>query len=182
MASALTYAQLRASLFARTGARVHAVLDGRVLPGLPGRLAEADTAGWDCLERGALAPEAARAAAYVAELNPTAEFTDWLLAQASEVHPGWGLVMVSDRPLLAMREHCRALSDVVMPDGRRRPWRWYDPELLAALLPALSPSQQDEVFAAGQQIVLPSAAMWTWLALEQGVLAREDRPLLRAAA
>lgn len=181
MAQALAYAQLRASLFARTGGRVHAVLDGRVLPGLPGRLADAQTMGWDCLQRGALSAEAARQAAYIVELDPAGEFTDWLLAEAPSVHPGWGLAMASTRALLAMREHCRGLGDVLMPDGTRRPWRWYDPELLDTLLPELSPSQQDEVFGAGQQIVLVGASAWTWLGLEQGVLARDVRPLLAAS-
>lgn len=181
MAQALAYAQLRASLFARTGGRVHAVLDGRMLPGLPGRLEAAQTMGWDCLQRGALSPEAARLAAYIVELDPAAEFTDWLLAEAAKVHPDWGLLLVSMRPLLAMREHCRGLGDVSMPDGTRRPWRWYDPELLDALLPELSPSQQDEVFGAGQQIVLVGTASWIWLEMQQGVLARDARALLAAA-
>ncbi|MBX3604145.1 MAG: DUF4123 domain-containing protein [Piscinibacter sp.] len=180
MAAALSYAQLRASLFARTGGRVHAVLDGRVLPGLPARFAEARTVGWDCLQRGALGPEAARMAAYIVELDPASDFTDWLLSEAPSVHPGWGLVWVSTRPLLAMREHCRSLGDVLMPDGSRRPWRWYDPELLDALLPELSPSQHDELFG-GAQIVLVGPRAWTWLGLEQGVLARDERPLMAAA-
>jgi hypothetical protein len=181
MASGFAYAQLKSALWARQGARVHAVIDGRVVPGLAAAIEAADSAGWDCLQRGALSAQAAREAAYIVELKETAPFADWVLDLASQTYPGWGLVMVSLQPLLAMREHCRSLNDVITPDGQRRPWRWYDPELLSALLPELSPSQQDEVFGAGQQIVLPSARAWTWLAMEQGVLARDERPLLRAA-
>lgn len=180
MAGGFSYAQLKAALWARQGARVHAVLDGRVVPGLPGPIEQADSQGWDCLQRGALSAQAAAEAAYLVELKHDAPFADWVLAEASTIHPGWGLVMVSTQPLLAMREHCRSLNDIVMPDGRRRPWRWYDPELLAALLPELTPSQQDEVFGAGQQIVLPGETAWTWLAMEQGVLAREERALMKA--
>lgn len=181
MASGFAYAQLKASLWARQGARVHAVIDGRVVPGLPGLIEQAATPGWDCLQRGALSAQAANEAAYIVELAPESPFADWVLAEAAQSFPGWGVVTVSTRPLLAMREHCRSLGDVLMPDGRRRPWRWYDPELLEALLPELTPSQQDEVFGAGQQIVLVGASTWTWLAMEQGVLAREVRPLLPAA-
>jgi hypothetical protein len=182
MANALSYAQLKAALWARQGARVHAVLDGRVIPGLPTLLEKADLPGWDCLQRGALSAEAARQAPYLAELHEASPFTDWVLAEAAQIHPGWGLVMVSAQPMLAMREHCRNLDDVITPDGQRRPWRWYDPELLTALLPSFSPSQHDELFGAGQQIVLVSTEAWTWHALEQGVLASTERPLMRATS
>lgn len=180
-AGSFSYAQLKSALFARDGGRVHAVIDGRVVPGLPQRLQEADTNGWDCLERGALSREAMAQAAYIAELRPEVPFTDWLLGEAPGTFPGWGLVMVSTRPLLPMREHCRDLDDVITPDGERRPWRWFDPELLGILLPTLSPSQLDVLFAAGQQIVLPTAQGWTWHTLEDGVLATTERALLRAA-
>jgi hypothetical protein len=179
MAQQFSYAQLKSMLFAREGGRVHAVIDGRVLPGLPALLREASTGGWDCLERGALSAEALRQAAHIAELRPEAPFTEWLLTEATATFTGWGLVMASQRPLLVMREHCRGLSDVTTPDGERRAWRWYDPELLAALLPSFSPSQLDEFFAPGQQIVMLSPQAWTWHALEQGVLASADRALLR---
>lgn len=181
MAAGFSYDQLKASLWAAAGARVHAVLDGRIVPGLPAALEQADTPGWDCLQRGALSPQAAREAAYLVELRADAPFTDWVLAELPQNFPGWGLVLVSAQPLLAMREHCRGLLDVITPDGERRPWRWHDPELLAMLLPELSPSQQDEVFGAGQQIVLVDAGTWTWFALRDGVLAQEQRPLMAKA-
>jgi hypothetical protein len=175
----LSYAQLKAALFAREGGRVHAVLDGRVVPGLPGLLEKADLGGWDCLERGALSLDAARLAPYLAELREHSPFSDWVLAEAPKVYPGWGVVMVSTQPLLAVREHCRNLDDVITPEGDRRPWRWYDPELLSALLPGLSPAQLDELFALGQQIVMLTPAGWTWYGLEQGVLASTERDLMR---
>lgn len=178
-APSFSYAQLKAALFARDRGRVHAVIDGRAVPGLPSRLQEADTGGWDCLERGALSAEAASRAAYIAELRAEAPFTDWLLAEATATFPGWGVAMASLQPLLAMREHCRGLDDVVLPEGERRTWRWYDPELLALLLPTFSPSQLDELFGAGQQIVVPTVRTWTWHALEQGVLATTERALMR---
>ena len=179
MAQAFSYAQLKSALFAREGGRVHAVIDGRVVPELPQRLADADTMGWDCLERGALSPQAQRIAAYLVELREPSPFTDWLLAEATAAFPGWGLAMPGTQPLLAMREHCRGLDDVLMPDGERRPWRWFDPDLLGVLLPSFSPPQLDELFGMGQQIVVPMPQGWTWHGLEQGVLASNARPLLR---
>lgn len=182
MATGYSYDQLKAALWTGAGARVHALLDGRVLPGLPGLLEQAQSPGWDCLQRGALSAQAAREAAYLVELDPAAPFTDRVLRELPRDFPGFGLVMVSGRALLPMREHCRSLSEVQTPDGERRPWRWWDPELLERLLPEFSPSQLDELFGAGQQIVLIGRAGWTWFALRDGVLAQDARPLLAAAS
>jgi hypothetical protein len=37
------------------------------------------------------------------------------------------------------------------------------------------------VFGLGQTIVLPAADAWTWLSMEQGVLATDVRPLMAPA-
>lgn len=173
--AALATAQIRSALWDRTDARVHAVVDGAVIPGLLERLNGAQTIGWDCLQRGALAPEAASQAAYIVELQPEAEFTNWLFGEACTAFEGWGVLMSSTRPLLAMREHSRDLGEVRTPDGRRRPWRWWDPELLALLLPGLAPSQLDAFFAAGQRLVTPGARNWTWWQRLDGVLDSQVR-------
>ena len=88
------------------------------------------------------------------------------------------MLCISTQPLLAVREHCRSIGEVILPDGERRPWRWYDPEVLRAILPTLLAGQLDEVFALGQSIVIPAAAAWTWLAMQDGVLATDTRPLM----
>jgi hypothetical protein len=181
MSTAFSPAQLRASLWAREGARVHAVIDGLIVPGIAEKLKQADVAGWDCLQRGALTAEAAESAAYLAELKPVSPFTDWLLDVATPTYPGWGVLAISERALLQMREHCRSIGEVIMPDGERRAWRWYDPEVLRTALPALLAGQLDEFFSAGQAMVIAEPQAWTWLALEQGVLATDTRPLMRAA-
>jgi hypothetical protein len=180
MSTGFSAAQLRAALWARQGARVHAVIDGLVVPGLPTRLGVGDTAGWDCLQRGALSAEAADRAPYLVELKPASPFTDWLLGEAIGAYPGWGLLLISLQPLLPVREHCRSIGDVTTPDGERRSWRWYDPEVLHAILPALLAGQLDEIFAIGQSIVIPAPDAWTWLAMENGLLATDSRPVMAA--
>lgn len=182
MSAGFSLPQLRAALWARAGARVHALVDGLVVPGIAGQLKAADVAGWDCLHRGALSPEAARAAPYLAELKPESPFTDWLLTEASDAWPGWGVLSVSMLPLLRVREHWRSLGEVSLPDGKRRSWRWHDPEVLRIVLPTLTPGQLDEVFAPAQQLVLVEPARWTFLSLENGLLATDARPLMQAAA
>jgi hypothetical protein len=58
----------------RPSCRVHAVIDGLVVPGIAARLRTADTGGWDCLQRGALSPEAESKAAFLAELKENSPF------------------------------------------------------------------------------------------------------------
>lgn len=181
MSTAQSYAQLKAALWAQRSARVHAVIDGLVVAGLPQRLAGADTLGWDCLQRGALSAAAAEQAAYVVELGAEAAFTDWLLNEATQAFPGWGVLAVSMQPLLAMREHCRGLGDVVTPDGERRRWRWHDPQVLELLLASASAGQLDEVFAAGQSFVVVRPSEWTWHGLREGVLDSQSRPRMVGA-
>jgi hypothetical protein len=144
MSTAFSPAQLRASLWAREGGRVHAVIDGLIVPGIAEKLKTVD------------------------EATPT--------------YPGWGVLTVSGCALLQMREHCRSIGEVITPDGNRRPWRWYDPDVLRVALPTLLAGQLDEFFAADQAIVIAEPQAWTWLAMEQGVLATDMRPLMRAAS
>jgi Domain of unknown function (DUF4123) len=174
-AAPLATAQIRSALWDRPGGRVHAVIDGSVIAGLQQRLQAAQTVGWDCLQRGALKPDAAAHAGYIVELLPESDFTAWLLGEACTAFEGWGVLMMSSRPLLAMREHSRDLAEVRTPEGRRRPWRWWDTELLALLLPGLAPSQLDAFFAAGQQLVCPGARHWTWWQRVNGVIDRQVR-------
>ena len=181
MSTGFSAAQLRASLWARQGARVHAVIDGLVVPGLADRLKAANVAGWDCLQRGALSAEAAERAPYLAELKEASPFTDWLLGEATPTYPGWGLLSVSTQALLAVREHCRTIGEVTTPDGERRAWRWYDPDVLRTVLPTLLAGQLDEVFALRQAIVVPAVDAWTWLSMEDGVLFTDTRALMAAA-
>ncbi|MEO6409385.1 MAG: DUF4123 domain-containing protein, partial [Burkholderiaceae bacterium] len=172
----------KAALWADPSSRVFALLDGSVLPDLPARLAAADVLGWDCLARGSLSPEAAARAPYLADLRQTSEFTDWLLDAAGASFPGWGILLVTPLGLLAMRQHCRALCEVGMPDGTRRNWRWYDPQLLQSLLPQFTPGQLDELFAPGLVLVVPSVDAWMWHTLEQGLLVSTPRGIAPAAA
>jgi hypothetical protein len=180
MSTAFSPAQLRSSLWARQGARIHAVIDGLVVPGIAEKLKSADVPGWDCLQRGALTPAQEQQSAYLAELKEASAFTNWLLDEATPTYPGWGVLMVSTRALLPMREHCRSIGEVITPDGERRAWRWYDPDVLRTVLPAFLAGQLDEFFAAGQTIVVPAVDSWTWFGVEQGVLSTDTRPLMAA--
>ena len=154
------------------------MIDGLVVPWLVPKLRAADVAGWDCLQRGALGELAASRAAYLVELKAASPFTDWLLDVVTPSFPGWGVITISAQSMLAVREHCRSVGEVITPDGQRRPWRWFDPEVLRVAVAGFSAGQLDEFFGIGQTIVLPEPGGWTWLALEQGVLTTDTRNLL----
>jgi hypothetical protein len=176
-----SYDQLKSMLWARPSARVYAVIHGAVVPQLPERLATADVRGWDCLRRGALAPDQAAQAPYVAELTPQGTFTDWLLQEAGTAYPGWGLVAVGSLNLMAMREHGRRLLQVGLPDGQTRKWTWYDPALWAPLLPTLDPMQLDEAFGPLSDWVVVGPQGWQWLTFSAGQLVMSQRECLAAA-
>lgn len=174
MSTAYSLAQLEAALWALDGGRLHAVIDGRVVPDLPARLRAAQ-AEWDCLRRGALSPAQAAQAAYIVELRPDSPLLRWLIDEATAAFPGWGVLMRSTRPLLAMRELARDLMEARLPSGDRRLWSWWDPELLALVLPSFSHEQRDRVFAAGQSIVSLAPQAWVWWAQSGGLLQRDER-------
>jgi hypothetical protein len=178
MSTAFSPAQLRASLWARQGSRVHAVIDGLVIPGIAEKLKGAQLAGWDCLQRGALSAEAAARAPYLAELGESSPFTDWLLREATPAYPGWGLLSISMKPLLGARAlpHDQRGDPA---DGDRRPGVGTTRCCRRSCRPARG--QLDEVFGLGQTVVLPAAAAWTRLSMDQGVLATDVRPLMAPA-
>lgn len=174
MSTAYSMAQLEAALWAVEGGRVHAVIDGCVVPDLPDRLTQSQ-AEWDCLRRGALTQAQAARAAYIVELRQDSPLLRWLIDEATTAFTGWGLLMRSTRPLLTMRELARDLAEVHLPSGDRRLWRWWDPELLELFLPSCSHDQRDRVFAAGQSMVSLSPKAWVWWAQADGVLKRDER-------
>jgi hypothetical protein len=178
--AATSPAQLKALLWPDPAARVHAVIDGTRLPGLPARLAAEDVVGWDCLERGALTPAQAERAPYVAELNRGAAFTDWLLFEASVTLAGWGVVASSRRALLDVREHFRSLMEVRLPDGTTREWRWYAPDVLDTLLALAGAEQQAAVLGPLRLLAAPRPTQWNCHAFDGAAVITTARRLQRA--
>ncbi len=177
-----SYAHLKSMLWASPTARAHAVISGAVVPGLRALLDKADVRGWDCLWRGALPPEKAAQAPYVAELTPDGTFTDWLLQDASTTYPGWGVIGLGPVPVMGMREHGRRLLDVMLPDGQRRRWAWHDPALWGPLLAKLEPHQLDEAYGPLTDWVVVGPKVWQWFTLSAGQLVATPRECLPAAA
>lgn len=170
-----SYSHLKSMLWAEPGARVHAVIRGAVVPGLAQRLQEAEVADWDCLWRGAQTPEQTAVAPYVAELAADSPFTEWLLKEADETYPHWGVLGVGPVSLMAMREHARGLMQVLLPDGSTRRWHWFDPVLWAGLLPQLDGAQLHRAYGPLTDWVVVGSHSWRWLTLSAGQVVESVR-------
>ena len=88
MSTAFSPAQLRASLWARQGSRVHAVIDGLVVPGIEAKLKNAKLAGWDCLQRGAMSAEEAERLGIVNAVFPPVDFEREVMERARRLAQG----------------------------------------------------------------------------------------------
>lgn len=172
--------QLKEFLWAQEDHAAFAVVNGQVVPGLPGLLEEADVPGWDCLWRGEQEPEQAEVAPYVVALAPESAFTDWLLGEATSTYPGWGLIGVGPVNLLGMREHGRRLLKVETPEGQAIEWTWFDPVLWAGLLPKLDEAQLLEAYGPLYDWVVPGARSWQWLSWSEDGVQALDRPVAPA--
>lgn len=170
-----SYSHLKSMLWATPGARVHAVIQGAKVPGLPALLQDADVPGWDCLWRGAQTPEKAAVAPYIVELGPESEFTDRVLRDLASAYPGWGVIGVGPVSLMAAREQGRRLLQVALPDGATHQWTWYDPVLWCGLLPQFDAFQLDEAFGPLTDWVVAGAQRWEWFTLSAGQLRTDVR-------
>lgn len=171
-AAALSPAQLKASLWADADRRVYALVRGRCIAGLAERLeqaqGDAELEDFDCLRPGALSAAERAAAPWLVQLRRDSALTDWLLFAADRDHGagtgsidgGWGLVVRSALPFLAMRAHARELGRARLPDGAEIALEWMDPEVLQALLASAAPDQLDRVFAGIDEMIVAGAAQW----------------------
>lgn len=161
---------LKSMLWGQPSSHVYAFVRGDVVPGLRERLTTSDALDWDCLWRGALPPADQERAPYVVALRRESALTDWLLGEAAQAYPDWGVVGVSAEPFLAVREQGRSLMQVQVPGGQVRHWTWLDPTLWSALLPQLDARQLQEAFGGVTDWVRIGAAQWQWLTLTAGQL------------
>ena len=110
------YESLHKLVFGQRARAVYAVMDGAMIEGLPGRLAEIapDAA---CLFEGALDPMLSAAAPWLVKLDPDSTATQMALRDGWNGH--WGIVLQTDPALdlRAVRAHLRRVLRVRAPDG-----------------------------------------------------------------
>ena len=179
MSAALSRDQLKAALWADASTRVYAIVLGRVVGGLPERLAAAEKsselASYDCLWPGALKPLQRQQAPYLVALKPETPFTDWLLFEATAGFGDWGVLLRSDRPFLALRAHCRSSSQAQLPDGCAIGLEWMDPAVLRAILPLAPGDQLEDLFAPMATLVICGPQSWTFCAQQFGRLQMHEQ-------
>jgi hypothetical protein len=143
MADEAVIRSLRERLFVDPETQVFALLDGASVKGLLKRL-YADEPDYVCLWRGELAPDMAEVAPYVVELDPEAEFTEWVLDQGWGNH--WGVFAATYGRLRDLRQHFRRFTMVRDPDGKYLYFRFYDPRVLRVFLPTCAAEELEDFF------------------------------------
>lgn len=134
---------MKEHLLLRDGSTAFTILDGASVPGLPQRLATYADRNI-CLFRGNLEPDLAEVAPYLLLLADNSPFTDWVLADGWGQH--WGIFGVARGDLLTLRNHFRRLLIVYDENGKSLNFRYYDPRVLRAYLPACTDDQLRAIF------------------------------------
>jgi hypothetical protein len=130
-------------LWERPGEAVYAVIDGASCPALLDQLYGPNPPEFNCLYRGELAPDLAETAPYLARLEPGSAFADWLIGRGYGQH--WNLFINTTADLRALTRHLRTLN-IVHAEGRPLLFRYYDPRVLALVLPTFDAGQRRAFF------------------------------------
>jgi hypothetical protein len=177
----LSLDQFKQALWADKGLSVYAVVMGDRVADLEQRLQAAHIDDWDRLWTGELDPAQQQAAPVLLALQRDTEFSDWLVGRAFADLGPWGLLLLSARPFLAVRQHGRDLCEAILPDGNQIRLDWMDPEVALALLPVAAANQLPRLFAGMQAWVLPQPQRWAWVQVSMGRLEQRSLALLDAS-
>ncbi len=145
---------LRRILYGSDETQVYAVLDGASIPNLLSLLAEHQVEHV-CLYRGELDPELAQTAPYLVHLPVESPFSRLLLQGGWGQH--WGILVLSQEVLRALRMHFRKFLMVSAPDGKPLYFRYYDPRVLRVYLPTCNGDELQTVFGPVSAYVVEGA-------------------------
>ncbi|PWC34733.1 hypothetical protein TSO352_27305 [Azospirillum sp. TSO35-2] len=157
---------------------LYMIVDAARDPGLyPGLLAHEDGADMRSLYQGDTAGELAEVAPYLVRLERGSAVTDWLLGDGWG--RGWGILVLADRDIDAVRRHFRKLTIVNGEAGETYLFRFYDPVVLAAFLPTCDAAQCAALFGPGFRFMMEDAAAGALVLFEapNGVPLRAEIPL-----
>ena len=168
------YESLHRMVFGQPARAVYAVMDGAMIDGLPGRLAQIapDAA---CLFEGALDPMLSAAAPWLVKLDPDSSATQMAMREGWNGH--WGIVLVTDAglDLRTVRAHLRRVLRVRAPDGASMLFRFYDPRAFRTVIPVLDASARREFFGPIQAVYVEGRSPDSAL-----LFSRDGRPEPRA--
>jgi hypothetical protein len=168
------YESLHRMVFGQPARAVYAVLDGAMIDGLPGRLAQVAPEA-ACLFEGALDPMLSAAAPWLVKLAPDSGATQMALRDGWNGH--WGIVLVTEAglDLRTVRAHLRRVLRVRAPDGASMLFRFYDPRAFRTVIPVLDASARREFFGPIQGVYVEGRGPDSVL-----LFARDGRPEPRA--
>jgi hypothetical protein len=174
VAGPVPLAQQRTSLWADPDHRLYAAMLATKVPNLRQRLAQSgDVDDWDGLWTGELDAEERAYAPVLVTLRRESGFTDWLLGEAHASFAGWGVLVQSRLPFLAMRKHARELCKAQLPNGQAIRVNWMDPEVMEALLPVASPDELNVVYGGLDSLITFEPQRWTRWSMNDGRLQRQ---------
>jgi hypothetical protein len=139
----ITTEQLDAILFEDTAVTTYVILDGASIPDLLDQL-DSLCPEHACLYRGELKDGIDEVAPYLVQLEPGHAFTKWLLAKGWGEH--YGIFLQAAEPLIALRLHLRRSLRVYTEEGRAYHFRYYDPRVLRAFVPSMTPEESKTFF------------------------------------
>jgi hypothetical protein len=115
-----------------------ALVDAAQDPSLHALLTQ--SAEWQCLIAGKLAPALAAALPYLVRLRPGGRLTErW---QSEGVGRNWGLQFRSALPTDRLRLHFKKFLTARLPDGKTVLFRFYDPRVFRTYMRAASPEER----------------------------------------
>jgi hypothetical protein len=130
-------------LFAEPDTRVFAVLDGASIQRLLDMLYQHQPESI-CLYRGELQPDIAHVAPYLVRLVKDSPFTGWVLDSGWGKH--WGVFVVTQADLIALRQHFRRFLTVHDSEGTPLLFRYYDPRVLRVFLPTCNAEELQAIY------------------------------------
>lgn len=141
--SLLNLRELEDRLYTHEGAQGYAILDGA---SVPGALTTLDKMGvtYDCLYLGRLEPEVAAVAPYLVKLDEDGQLFDWLTGEDAPDH--WGTYLSGVPQLQMIRRQLRKCTYVMLPEGKKYYFRYYDPRVLREFLPMADEEQKHHLF------------------------------------
>lgn len=173
------YQLIRKMVFDASGLPTFAVLDGALIPGLPGRLLQ-DAPDALCLFIGDLEPSLAAAAPYVVPLRPAGAVSAMVLREGW--HADWGIILSADpgTDVHAIRNHLRRILHVPPVGAAPRLFRFYDPRAFRTVVPGFGPNQYRALFGPIVRWLIPDGD--TLLDFRRGGASRPIRIPLASAA
>jgi hypothetical protein len=122
--------------------RLFAILDATDTPAVPARARRLGEGQAVSLYRGRAEEELWSIAPFLVQVDDAV--LDWI---AEVLWPGpWGIFVLADQPLDALRAHFRRFLVVESPEGESWYFRFYDPRVLAKYLPTCTESELEDFF------------------------------------